>query len=358
MKCPKCGYISFDYNDVCPKCNKDITAEREKMNLPAYMPNPPSLLAALTGESSESDFDLKVESPESEGSMEQEVTLSPEDSQAIEAMEEAFHDSQELEIELDTTHEDRGETVPQEADLSDLAPETEEEIDLKLDFSGEDSEPGLPQEVRAGGEEVAPEKEISPEDSETGPPKDEQVTAEELDLELDLSGKETEPGLPQEVRAGGEASETGPPKDEQAAADEIDLELDLSGEDFETSTPKKEQAAGDDIAVDLDLSSSEIPDSDKTAIFDPLKIDEESGSFDLDDLSGVEPGGGIEAEISVEAQDEALLDLEGLDSILEESIEGLESPGSAEGEKDENLSLDLESLDLDLDLETPEDKSS
>ncbi len=40
MKCPKCGYVSFDYNQVCPKCNKDISAERDKMNLPSYKPTP------------------------------------------------------------------------------------------------------------------------------------------------------------------------------------------------------------------------------------------------------------------------------------------------------------------------------
>ena len=61
MKCPKCGYISFDYNDSCPKCNKDISAEREKMNLPSYAPNPPSLLTALTGEGDEPEFDLFFE---------------------------------------------------------------------------------------------------------------------------------------------------------------------------------------------------------------------------------------------------------------------------------------------------------
>ena len=51
MKCPKCSYISFDYNEICPKCNKDISGEREKMNLPKFRPNPPFLLGSLVGES-------------------------------------------------------------------------------------------------------------------------------------------------------------------------------------------------------------------------------------------------------------------------------------------------------------------
>ena len=58
MKCPKCGYISFDSNQVCPKCNKDISAEQAKLNLPAFKPEPPALLGALIGEPDESDIGL------------------------------------------------------------------------------------------------------------------------------------------------------------------------------------------------------------------------------------------------------------------------------------------------------------
>lgn len=57
MKCPKCEYVSFDYNQVCPKCEKDISGEQAKLNLPQYRPNPPYLLAQLTGDMYESDVD-------------------------------------------------------------------------------------------------------------------------------------------------------------------------------------------------------------------------------------------------------------------------------------------------------------
>jgi hypothetical protein len=50
MKCPKCSYVSFDYNLTCPKCDKDISSEQEKLHLPAFRPDPPFLLGALTGE--------------------------------------------------------------------------------------------------------------------------------------------------------------------------------------------------------------------------------------------------------------------------------------------------------------------
>ena len=54
MKCPKCSYVSFDYNLTCPKCDKDISSEQEKLHLPAFRPDPPFLLGSLTGEPNES----------------------------------------------------------------------------------------------------------------------------------------------------------------------------------------------------------------------------------------------------------------------------------------------------------------
>jgi hypothetical protein len=50
MKCPKCGYVSFDHHQVCQKCGKDVLAEQRRLNLPDYKPDPPSFLGALTGE--------------------------------------------------------------------------------------------------------------------------------------------------------------------------------------------------------------------------------------------------------------------------------------------------------------------
>jgi len=49
MKCPRCGFISFDYNQACPKCGNDLSRERELMNFPSYTPKPLTLLGALTG---------------------------------------------------------------------------------------------------------------------------------------------------------------------------------------------------------------------------------------------------------------------------------------------------------------------
>jgi hypothetical protein len=58
MKCSNCGYFSFDYNQSCPKCDKDTSVERAKLNLPDYRSDPPFLLGALTGPINESDVEI------------------------------------------------------------------------------------------------------------------------------------------------------------------------------------------------------------------------------------------------------------------------------------------------------------
>ena len=49
MKCPKCGYVSFNSNLECPKCKSDLPVEQRKLNLPSFNPSPPSLPGAIVG---------------------------------------------------------------------------------------------------------------------------------------------------------------------------------------------------------------------------------------------------------------------------------------------------------------------
>ncbi len=61
MRCPKCGYISFDHIDTCLKCNKDITGVAE-IEGTTYHAAPPSFLKIPEKNSSE----IEVE-PEATG---------------------------------------------------------------------------------------------------------------------------------------------------------------------------------------------------------------------------------------------------------------------------------------------------
>jgi hypothetical protein len=139
MKCPKCGYNSFDHNDVCPKCNRDVTGERERLRNPSYRPEPPFLLNALTGHADKSI--PKVENARLERELEEEPGLEAEDSQALEAMEIAFNEGQGLEFSLEPMDVDESLELL-ETDLEEpitpaleegLGPEEEAET-VSLDF--------------------------------------------------------------------------------------------------------------------------------------------------------------------------------------------------------------------------------
>jgi len=99
MKCPECGYISFDNNVVCPKCSKDISDQMKKLNLPTYKTNTPSMLGSLIGETGEE----KPKAPMDDQTQEQEQKpeITPGDSQPAEKQEISFDDDGN--IDLDAT---------------------------------------------------------------------------------------------------------------------------------------------------------------------------------------------------------------------------------------------------------------
>ncbi len=251
MKCPKCGYMSFDFNQICPKCTKDVSALRDKMSLPTFRPAPPSLLGSLTGEAGDSHIGLSVDGSGSFTGTGGETPFSPEDSQTIEAMEEAFEDSQSLEIEVQAAPEE-GIHFPTEegdeelsSDLEDLiidtsgvpAIETEQEIEedaVSLDFddlSGDETEIAFDGDISAGGNDgdnlsldldpldldIEPETVSLDLDEEDLTDVDENIT----DMGEDAFSLEVEELNP------GDAAETVEAKDETDSLDLEDLELDL-----------------------------------------------------------------------------------------------------------------------------------
>ncbi|MBF0495722.1 MAG: hypothetical protein HQK58_03980 [Deltaproteobacteria bacterium] len=52
MKCPKCGFISFDYNENCPHCQRELASVGAAWTLPVMKPQTPFLLGALLDETS------------------------------------------------------------------------------------------------------------------------------------------------------------------------------------------------------------------------------------------------------------------------------------------------------------------
>ena len=138
MKCPKCRYISFDYNEVCPKCNKDLTSERKKMNLPDYKPNPPFFLGSLTGDLGDSRFGIEVG--------------------AVTGKEDV--EIKDLEMHLDTetpqevTEKSQSEEAPKLGSIESIT-EIELEEPSELQFEQEDKEILMKQEGEPDEEDIS-----------------------------------------------------------------------------------------------------------------------------------------------------------------------------------------------------------
>jgi len=251
MKCPKCGYMSFDFNQICPKCSKDISVERDKMNLPSFRPASPSLLGALTGEASDSNIGLSMDGSGGYASTGGETPFSPEDSQTIEAMEEAFEDSQSLEMQIEAT--------------------PEEGIHFPAEEDGEDLSAGLEDLIIDTSDMPAIETEQETEDD-----------AVSLDFD-DLSGDETEIAFDEEITAGGEDG------------DNLSLDLDSLELDSEPETasldPDESSDEGQSTVLDENITGAgvdelplEVEELDLDDAVETVEAPDEIDSVDLEDL--------------------------------------------------------------------------
>ncbi len=122
MKCPKCSFISFDYNDACPRCNKDLTNERDLMGLPSYKPKPLSMLAPLNAYTTDISGDMTRNT---------EVPLTEETMDAV---------PEELLISLDDLSHDEPLPTQMESDPTQAEPEQKVDDEIFLDLSLPDSE--------------------------------------------------------------------------------------------------------------------------------------------------------------------------------------------------------------------------
>jgi hypothetical protein len=254
MKCPKCSFISFDYNEVCPKCRNDLSHERALMNFPSYKPKPLSLLGVSTGDGEIPAVDTLMGQSEVSGA--------------------PGEGAEELLISLNSLSDEDQEPILFETEPSLTASEiktegeaagADEELTISLDdLSGEDQEPIL----------------FEPQPSLTGPEtkieKGAGAADEEFTISLDdLSGEapelvlfdpETKAAMP-EVEIGDEVvfepetflyEDAGPEKEgfwESEAIEQrmADMQLDDSSEKERVISDNAEELTGKGKETELDL---------------------------------------------------------------------------------------------------------
>jgi hypothetical protein len=253
MKCPKCGYISFDYNTRCPKCNKDIAAEQEKLNFPPFKPNPPFLLESLIGEATDSTPALHVRPSKAAGfgsdTSGNEPSISDKsDSGEIQEINIASYEPNEVqkqsfgelelpshssssELNLNQSSDEISLDLGVQSDSQDALLKTPKGIDdmsLDLDHSIDElSETGDTGELNLDLDNLAPQK-----------------TGKDLNLKLDDFSHEAT-GTPKTSAKKAKASQ-------KLSLDDISSDIDLDDEDLSIDL--------ENLDLDLDLDSS---DSDK-----------------------------------------------------------------------------------------------
>jgi len=259
MRCPKCGYISFDNVDECLRCKKKIRKASDAVKGTTYQAAAPAFLnfSDYSDDEENSDtVDLFADDPEDDsislddGDLEVLLTDNDEDDSTEEDIfelqgdaddYEEVEDDEDREIEIDfSKFEDQSKVDEDELSLEDSEDERIAELDIPealADIS--DLAPPAPAFEKEPAIAIEPE-EVSP-----------KVAASE---ELDLESLDFDLGLDDEMPA------------ESKKADSDDNLLSLDDLDFPEENPDSGEAAqksknldmDDDLDFDLDLGGISI----------------------------------------------------------------------------------------------------
>ncbi len=312
MKCPKCNYISFDYNQTCPKCKKSLSEVRGKMNHFPFKPCPISL-ADFTGkepaESVSMDFGME-ETAELEFSGSKDFDFQPESASSQLSLED---ESDDLSLDFDELAMDDAAPVASQKEQTAAA---EDSLEAGLDFSFEDESDELSLDF---------DEPMVGDAASKSPPPDETVALEdnlEAGLDFSFEDESNELSLDFDEPVIGDAASEAPQTETKIPLEEsIEETLDLTfKEDDEPVQAPEEPALDEDVDSGIELKLDDEDDHEKTIALEPSEEEVVTAAFDLDDLSMEEPGTDIK------------------------------------NEQGKNISSELEVMDLDLDLEKPNDK--
>ena len=101
MKCPKCGYISFDFNDTCPKCNRDLSEVKRRLNIFPFKPIPVNWLEEKPSSTLETEEVLEKPVAASTEIEKEQIELETINLESLE-IEPDKKEKEEKEIELET----------------------------------------------------------------------------------------------------------------------------------------------------------------------------------------------------------------------------------------------------------------
>lgn len=347
MRCPKCGYISFDYVESCAKCSRDLSALAETLEGTALMVEEPDFLSAAVGGLGESAAVY-------DGGQEAEA------GEVFDLTEDAG-DVGEGDIALEGS-----EGVPS-VDLSlfgeqgpgqEEEPAVETEPELSLEEPGEEEEGGIDFAMEEARDEPEPEEEGG------------------IEFHMEEEALEAEPELTLEEDAGDEEEAgIGPaPEEEVGAQAEISLEEAGAAEEEAGGTAENflgETAEFTEELPDLDMESAEEEEIDFAPEQMPEielgELEEEPAESDAAEVGGGDFSLDIDVDLEEPAEEEMVFNLEDIDMsdlVIEESAETSDDTMEptqnlekylAEGEEEERDDVPMD-LSLEEGLLVEEDK--
>ncbi len=417
MRCPKCGYVSFEYLDSCKKCSKDLFEFKEKAKIslvePAQLNLNKLLNAGEAEDTSGAEEGEDIEYNEETSVMEDdsmEVAPSPAEDllSAIETSDESVLDVEGTEIEidesglgeastsdetegLDLTSDDGGidfdlpfeeegaldstETSNEEAQAVDLGTESEgsldQDMELEIDESDLGDESTAVDEVEGldltsddGGIDFSLPME---DEGET----DSQEEGEELDISLDMDTEDLESGeegAEQGIELEIDGSDLGEESIAMDDTEEIDISVEEDGIDFSLPAEDKIETdsleAGEELDISLDVDTEDLESGEESAERGiELEIDESDlgeESISVDEGEGVDtPEKDGEIDLSLPSEEGILDPLETVgesDVGLEIDTEDVESE---EDDTNQDIGLEIDPSDLEdeeIDFSLPLDE--
>jgi uncharacterized OB-fold protein len=252
MRCPKCGYISFDHLETCLKCKKEIKSAADAVSGSVFNVVTPVFLRFDRAEVGEKDDDELVEA-----TIVEEVELEDEDLEVLIA---------------DPQEEEQGERVVTREREAVAVREDKEEEDREIDFDlsqfEESAKPSETVQSEPVSENLAPGSGVAPMI---------EIPEELADIsDLAPPGRETVPAAPADIFT-----------EQEAATDGLsdlrldDLDLDLRLDDLEGEA--EQHSLGETVLSldELDFTET-LPKSDRSTVRSMRQEMDDELNFDLD----------------------------------------------------------------------------
>ncbi len=260
MRCPKCGFISFDQVELCPKCAHDVSKIMEELKGTALQTQFSFFLGSVVGGSLAGDTSVETPLPEEVES----------DSNILGENEEAVEEEQ-LEIQLDSDEE--------ESDSADLSLDEDVTESPEIDFSGlEDEESGEESVLQEDLDFHDDDLDDDLADLQLSADEDEADSDADLDLESDTGpGLESEPEsvveIPDEMERGVklniEVDMEDEPDQVEVALDEIDLSDLVIEDEVESDLTESGEESSEEEVIELEaLTLDDMEDQDNPEMFD------------------------------------------------------------------------------------------